>query len=402
MEQEYKVGLFGKIFYGLLAGGALVFFSFLLISKPQNSALIYLIFLIPALFCLAVLINLFKSRVIITDTSITRERLFYNKTLNFTEIKGVRVSSRLIVIEPVDASLGNLRISNYDYLTNDDDLVRYINTKFTNLNKQDIEKEKELFLQDEALGRTEQEREAKMDKIRQIGIAYIVWGFIMCFTLIFVRSDYASLLVGMLYPVVGIILMKLSFGLIKFIGNSQKSHRLGIAVGLCMPVGLVFITAVVNYNLSALSSAIYIAVVLGIALFVLLFNVGVNNACGNVVAQGVFMLIMSVLYSVGSTIIINCLFDSSTPVTFRTMVGDEYTTTGKGPHYHLRLNPWKPGQDVTWIDVSRKEYEQSPIGSPVTIGEKKGLFNIPWFTYTLDPPPMAPVGSNNENFPIPK
>lgn len=114
MEQEYKVGIFEKLFYGLLVSGLAIFFTFLMLSKPQENKAIYLFPLFMILLCILVLINLFKSKVIITSNSITRERAFYSKTLNFEDIKGVRIESKIVFIEPLDASRPKLKISNYD------------------------------------------------------------------------------------------------------------------------------------------------------------------------------------------------------------------------------------------------------------------------------------------------
>jgi hypothetical protein len=130
MEQEYKVGLFGKVFYGLAAGGVLFFFAFLL-TMPEKDKIIYLVLSVPIIILLLILINIFTSKVIVTYTSITRQRLFYNRTLKFADIKGVRIESKVIFIEPLDASTPQVRISNYDDLAKSEELTKWLREKFT-------------------------------------------------------------------------------------------------------------------------------------------------------------------------------------------------------------------------------------------------------------------------------
>jgi hypothetical protein len=402
MEQQYKIGIFGRLFYGLCASGLVIFFTFLMFSKSQENKAIYLFPLLMILLCVLVLINLFKSKVIITSNSITRERVFYSKTLNFEDIKGCRIGSKLIVIEPIDALTSNLRISNYSDFANYEILTDWIRGKFIDLDKIDLERENEELLHDTTLGSTENEREEKLSKARQVAIAYTVWGFIMFFVLLWIRNSYASLLVGVLYPILGIIIMKFSFGLIKFLNNSQKSIYSGIGIGFCMPILILFITSIAEYEVLSFTKALPIATVIAIILFVLLYNVGINKTTGSITGQIVFILIISSLFGFGSTVVTNCLFDKSVPTEFKTTVVDEYISSGKGAHYHLKLNPWKSDQNVREIDVSESTYEKTPIGSPVIIEEKKGFFNIPWFDFKIDPTPPAPADLNNGSYPIPR
>lgn len=401
MEQEYKVGLFGKIFYGLAAGGVAVFFAFLLIAHPKGIAL-SLFLVLPIIALLLILINLFKSKVIVTDDSITRQRLFYTRTLNFADIKGVRIESKIIFIEPLDASYSQIKISNYDDLAKSEELTKWLREKFTDLDKVDREKEKEALLNDDSLGFTPVEREAKISKMRQIAIAYNIWGFVMCLILIFIRNSSVSFWTGALYPLFGIAIMRFSNGLIKFVGASQRSLHMGIFLGLAMSVINVLITAIVEYKVLSFVNAWPIVAAITVVLFILLYSTGINKTEGVAKGQIIAMVITSFIYGFGNTIVINCLFDKSAPANFKTTVVDEYISSGKGAHYHLKLKPWLPGQDIKTVDISEKSYYKTPVGSTVFIYQKKGLLNIPWFDFELNPTPPVPADSNNGNSQAPR
>ncbi|RYU90022.1 hypothetical protein EWM62_10790 [Mucilaginibacter terrigena] len=402
MEHEYKVGVFSKILYGLLTGGMIVFFSYLIISKPPHDSSLYVFILIPILVCLCVLINIFKSKVTVTETSITRARLFYSKTLKFDNIKGVRIESKIIIIEPIDVSYSRINISNYDDLAKSEELTKWLREKFTDLDKVDLEKEKEALLNDNSLGYTPEEREAKISKMRQIAVAYNIWGLVMCFILIFVRNSSVSFWTGALYPLLGIAIMRFSNGLIKFVGASQRSLHMGIILGLTMSVINVFILAIAEYEVLSFANAWPIVAGVTVALFILLYSTGINKIKGVAKGQIAAMVVISFLYGFANTIVVNCFFDRSTPTNFTTTVADEYISSGKGAHYHLKLNPWLPGQNIREVDVSEKSYYKTPVGSAVFIYGKKGLLNIPWFDFELDPTPPVPAGLNNGNSPTPR
>nr|WP_067058067.1 hypothetical protein [Mucilaginibacter sp. L294] len=397
MEQEYKVGLFGKIFYGLLAGGIVGFLLLMLISKPPNEAIVYLIVLIPVAIGILIILNLFKSKVIVTETSITRQRLFYNRTLNFDDIKGVRIESKIIIIEPLEASYSQLKISNYDDLAKSEELTKWLREKFTDLDNKDREAEKEKLLHDNSLGYTVEERTSKIDKMGQIAIAYSVWGFIMFFILIFVRNHNLSFWAGILYPALGLAIMSQSNGLIKFASDSQRSNYWGISIGFCMPIVLLLVTAITQFELHSISRAWPIMVTVTLIFFILLYTLGINKNNRFIVGQVFGMLFISIIFGLGSVTLTNCLFDNSKPVKYQTQVVDEYISNSKGAHYHLKLKPWLPGQNIREVDVSEKSYYKTPVGSTVFIYQKKGLLNIPWFDFELDPTPPVPAGSNNGN-----
>ncbi|MES2062694.1 MAG: hypothetical protein V4456_12285 [Bacteroidota bacterium] len=401
MEQEYRVGLFWKIFYGLTVGGLLIVFSLLVIATLPEKP-VYLIFLAPILLFLVVLINIFKSKVIITDSDITRKRIFYNKTLNFANIKGVRIESKIIVIEPLDVSCPKIKISNYDSFGKSEELAKWLSERFVDLDNVDRQTEEEALLNDNSLGFTREEREAKISKMKQVAMAYNIWGGVVPFMLLFTSYNNWIFFMGSLYPLLGLVLMKFSGDLIKFITNPKRSVYPGIIIGFIIPIIILLVVALKAYEILFFADVLKGAAVIGLTLFLLLFFLGKNENTEAVKGQVFLMGGLAVIYGLGVTILANCLFDNSKPVKFQTQVVDEYISSGKGAHYHLKLKPWLPGQNIREVDVSEKSYYKTLVGSTVFIYQKKGLLNIPWFDFELDPTPPVPAGSNNGNSPAPR
>jgi hypothetical protein len=390
MEQEYKVGLFGKIFYGLTVGGLLIVFSLVVIATLPEKP-VYLVFLIPILMCFVVLINIFKSKVIITDSDITRIRIFYNKTLNFADIKGVRIESKIIFIESVDSSHTQVKISNYDSFGKSEELAKWLSERFIDLDEMDRKTEEEALLNDNTLGFTPKEREAKISKMKQIAMAYNILGGVVPFILLFTNYNNWIFFMGFLFPLLGLVLMKFSGDLIKFISNLKRSVYPGIIIGFIIPIIILLVVALKAYEILFFADVLMGAAAIGLILFLLLYFFGKNKNTEAVKGQVFVMGILAVIYGLGVTIVANCMFDRSATLTYNTTVADAYTTTGKGSHYHLKLNPWRQGLGLYKVDVSQSDYQETTIGTKVIIAERKGFFNIPWFDFKLDtePPTIA-------------
>ncbi|TWR27773.1 hypothetical protein FPZ42_00735 [Mucilaginibacter achroorhodeus] len=402
MEKEYKLNLFAKIFYGAITGGFAAFLIILNIASPPNEAVVYVIIGIPVIICTLIFVNLFKSKVIVTETSITRQRIFYDRTLHFDDIKGVRIESKIIVIEPKHDTEKNFRVSNYSDLAGSDDLVSWLRESFPDLDKQDLEAETEILLDDASLGYTIEERKAKLSKTRGIAIAYSILGFIVPMILVFFSNPKLIFYVGLFFVLSGLIIIKFSNGLTKFVTNSKRSAYSGIAIGFMMPVIIMMVAAIKSFEILSFKESLKITPIFGLILFIPLFIIGRNKTTEAVKGQVLIMIIVSVLFGFSVTILANCLFDDSKPLKFTTHITEAYTTSGKGTHYHFKLNPWKRGRNEFSIDVSQNTYEKTLVGNSVAIFEKKGFLGIPWFDYEINTTPPAPADLNNENSPNPR
>ncbi|RFZ95146.1 hypothetical protein D0C36_06355 [Mucilaginibacter conchicola] len=397
MEKEYKLNIFAKLFYGVLTGGFAAFLIIFNIVRPPNENIVYLIIGVPVVICSVIFANLFKSKVIITETSITRQRIFYDRTLHFDDIKGVRIESKIIVIEPKHDTEKNFRVSNYSDLAGSDDLVSWLRESFPDLDKQDLEAETEILLDDASLGYTIEERKAKLSKTRGIAIAYSILGFIVPMILVFFSNPKLIFYVGIFFVLLGLIIIKFSDGLTKFVTNSKRSAYSGIAIGFMMPVIIMMVAAIKSFEILSFKESLKITPIFGLILFVPLFIIGRNKTTEAVKGQVLIMIIVSVIFGFSVTILANCLFDNSNPIKFITNVTETYTTSGKGPHYHLKINPWKKDQDELSIDVSQGTYEKTRVGDSVQILERKGYLSIPWFDYELNLTPPAPADLSNGN-----
>jgi hypothetical protein len=259
MEQEYTISTGMKVFYGLLAAGMFVFAVFLLNMHPYTQFLL-LIPLIISISGALILINVFRRKVVIYNDCILVVSIFATKQLDFNNIKGCRVGQKTISIVPVSPEYPKIMIGNYSDFANDSQLVAFINEKFKDIDKADMEESREAALQDVSLGATETERKTYVKKANNIAIGYNVGGFAFGFACAFINKNW-SLIILLLYPLLGIMLMCFNKRLIKFVSNHKTS-----VYGFVMP-GILFSSFILLIS-SFFDYTIYIQVTYGYRLLV--------------------------------------------------------------------------------------------------------------------------------------
>lgn len=87
------------------------------------------------------------------------------------------------------------------------------------------------------------------------------------------------------------------------------------------------------------------------------------------------------LYSYAGTYALNCGFDNSKPVVYKTEILDKYINRGrKGRRsYYIRVAPWGHHHDEESIRVPSSWYDDYEIGDYVKIDLREGLLHIPWY-----------------------
>lgn len=378
MNKEYKVGTYSRLFYGFAASAMLFFCLLLVITIRSHGYAVLFVPAIPSFICIAILFNLFTSKVVVTDDAIRRIRLFYDKELRLADIKGCRIGQKVIVLESKTASSLNIQISNYHDLSRSEELAAWIAKTFVDLNKQDLEKNELEILKDTQLGATEAERKAKAGRIKEFGIAYVIWGVILGLISLLIDNKIALVLMGIAYPLLAFVLFKFSYGLLVFVTTNQNSASFGIAIGFLAPAGAMLAATLTKFELLTVANALLPAIIIGLVIAALFYLSGINKS-ERVSGQIALMVLAGFVYAFGGILMVNCRFDQSKPKIYQTTVTDEYISSGKGPHYHIRLKPWLAGRGYQEIDVSESTYEAKPIGTPVTVTQKAGALGIPWF-----------------------
>jgi hypothetical protein len=378
MEEEFTISSGWKFFYGLFACGIAIGGVFILKFAFTQTP----IALVPAvvILSLAVLVGgQLRKKIIISADRIAGTNILQTRELLTSNVKGCRIGPKTIVIEPDSTAYSKIIINNYSDFDSSEDLVTWLKQNFKDLDATELEAEHDRVLQDTSLGATKEERETKIKLAKWIAGIYSAVGLVAGFASIPFDKEKAVVIILIVYPLIGIFLMARSHGLIKFLSNPRRSIYSFIFLGLFVPVMSLCLGAAMGYNVYQYTNVYIPAAVLGLAIAGLFYLKGVNEDIPSVAGQVVMMLLTAAVYSYGTVVKINCLFDETPPVLSHTTVNSKYKEYNKGEHYYIWLNPFSPGGSAQQIEVGPETYSKYNAGDNIDIELKKGLFNIPWY-----------------------
>lgn len=380
MVQEFRISTGMKIVYGLLAACMGGFALFMLYVSAHDANERWVFIAVPVFLACMVLIviNLFKRRVVIDGHCLICVNVFSRKELELSQIKGYRSDTKSIVIEPLSSSDPRIVIRNYTELADDESLFDWFKNNLKDLDAIEFEKEQEEVLQNSQFGATEEERKENFVKAKRITNWYNGIGLAMMFSFIFLRNKSADILL-LSYPWIGVLIMILSKGIIKFVSNVKRSPHPNILLGLLMPGLILLLRSVGEYDVFQLQDILLPAFIIGAILFSLLYVTGMNKAMGSVDWQIFFMLIAAFALGFGSARQLNCEFDQSKPAVYTAAVLDHRVIHGKSSSYYLTLSPWGPRQHAEEVGIGSTLYQQAAIGDSVRVVLREGLLRIPWY-----------------------
>jgi hypothetical protein len=384
MEQEYRISTFGKIFNGLMIG-ALVCASMYLLSKG-NSANRYIDMVIFSMIMLAggtlLALYTFRRRVVISDTSIAVRGMFGTRQLQNSVIKGYRVKDKAIFIYTNRQGVRGLMINDYSSIGDSDELIESLSLHYTDLNELDRQNDLKIILQDTELGNTEEERLDEFKKAKKIALIYNVGGIVIfVLSLIFLRTQSKVDTILTIWPLIGIVLIIKSKGLIKLVTKTSSAYPC-IIWGMYISGIVALIISLVDYSILRGNHVWLPFVLIGILVSIVLYFRGWDRSKSALWGQGLAIIFIAFIYSYSFTIIINSNLDNSAPQSFPATITDKSLGGKSITVYHVKLSSWAMNDIQSEVKVSREFYNQTFIGANVHIQVKKGLFKIPWYYIT--------------------
>ena len=379
MNTEYTTSTGYKIFYSVLGLLAVGFALFLFkVPSHADSKLIFLLPLFILVLGIMIIVNQLKRKLTISDTGITYANIFKSTTIPFDEVKGYRIGSKVIYVES-DQDGRKITMNDYLSLGDSDSLKDWLRGNFKDLDKEDYESEKDAILHDASLGATEQDREQKLRNAKIAAIGYSMGGILLVFVVVIVhRVSYAMSYLLMAYPLVGLVLMALSQGLIRLVTKKSSAYKPAL-IGILAPSFMLIVQVISKTEMVSYDKLWVPALAVAFVMFIALYFTGIRRSPQAVAASLIVAVVVSALYGFGTILQINCVFDESSPEIYKTIVVDEYISHGKSTSYNLKLGAWGPVRKSVNVTVSRSFYHQTPVGASVQVYLKKGTLNIPWY-----------------------
>jgi len=379
MQQEFTPNIFFKILYTLLGAG-FALFGILILAAPHFNSAFYYIFPLITMPLGVIFIGLaLRRKVIIENDLITVTDTFKTRQIAFGEIKGVRFGQKVIQIVPNKPGNAVITIRNFTEFGNSSELANYLTSTFPDLDAADVKDQQEQLLADTNLGFTAEDRQGRLDTAKKIAILYNTLGVIVAVMFLILKQPLFTI-IAIAYPLLGIIIMLSSKGLIKFFSQRNKSIYPFIFFGFIAPAIVLIIKTFTLYHFYSTDNIWLPFLGAGGIIAVLLFIIGVNRSLsGGIVGQVMLMLFASLAFTFGSIGQLNCSFDTSPDQIYKASVLGHHITHGKNTAYYLYLSTWGPCHQQKQIDVGSKMYNEVNVGDSVKVILKPGLLHIPWF-----------------------
>lgn len=322
-----------------------------------------------------------KTRVEITEDRVRDFFFFRMRELRFDDIQGYRFrrggNETHFFLIPKNDTGWMLRIDP-EGMNDSEELATWIRDNFSDFDEEECRKELDAIAHDERFGRTEAERMALLAKAKGRARALAVGSLLLMLWGLVFPHPY-GLVVGALLvlPLASLFLVAISKGLVRIGGG--KGHPQGVVLpGLLVPAIVLPIRTIIDWHLVEWQPVLAPLLVLtgGMIILSIFWAPEIRSSIGNFLSIAFACAIIS-----GCAVVhINCYYDLTTPVRYRTTVRQIYVTHGKSTTYSMTLNPWRDGMPVETVPISAANYSQLRQGSRVTALEHRGSLGIPWFS----------------------
>lgn len=217
----------------------------------------------------------------------------------------------------------------------------------------------------------------KLDKAYLISTAYNIGGFIPLVLMFFTNSKTLVLL-GLLYPLLGIVIIGTGEGLIKVVAKIKEPCN--VIWGLVFSLAMLVLKSCTDFQILQYTNVWFPFIIVSAAFFFLLYLVHKKETIIILSHKILLFLLLSGLYGFAGIIEVNCIFDKSPEKIYQARVLDHEIYKGRRKYnYYLTLAPWGPQTRSRRLSISEYEYENYSLKPVITIHLKSGRFNIPWF-----------------------
>lgn len=385
--KTYKTAKGWRIFIYITAP-LLATLSLYVISIPfttQSSSIISDVLLITvsiAMITLCVIGSLEISKAKITiheNATITVKSIFNTRSLRFNEIKGYSINDKYICIVPKNNLLKQLKI--HTYFKNIEEIQHWIYITFPNLDKEKTLNETDSILKNTAFGTDKSERKRKLKKAKTISIILNILSICIGLCLFFIPEYGKQLTIITIAFFASCIASIIYFkGLIKIDQENNSAYPTLFWAFFCTCCVLT-LKAIFGFNILEYSKIWTPVIIIPTLLTALVLGVTKELSFKTFIDYFktfiVFIIFMGTTY--GALILTNFYFDESSIITYTSKIIDKRISKGKTTSYYLKLKSWTNNKKPIESIVSKEFYNKTDSGNRVTIQQKEGKFNIPYY-----------------------
>lgn len=103
---------------------------------------------------------------------------------------------------------------------------------------------------------------------------------------------------------------------------------------------------------------------------------------GKFIATLVYSLFFNPFFAIAGVIVTNCYLDTGAPVERNTVIVHKHkhqsTHRGRWVYYYVYVRSWRSDKSDIKIKVGSREFSEFNTGDMVTVGTKRGLWDLEW------------------------
>ncbi|WP_139252107.1 hypothetical protein [Hymenobacter psychrotolerans] len=295
-------------------------------------------------------------------------------------MRGYRTDNQYTHIVPVSKAYPGIRIG---YTSEGyEDIQQWLADRFPDLDVQQQEQEAQEILQDDALGRTEAEREEKLLQAQRLCRVLNIAAWAVAAWLFFYPQPYSlATQAALALPPVALLAMFWHRGLIRADERKDSAYP-SLASALFMPSLALLLRVLFDFELLEHTLVWPLAAAVA-AVFGGLLAYGswrfISNSASRWSALAM-LLFCALAYGYAAPAAYNCAFDKAIPQVHQAAVHGKHSSSGKTTTYYLAVGPWGPRTTPEDVTVTKELYEQTQAGDTVHAYLFPGRLGIPWFS----------------------
>ncbi|MCK0159450.1 hypothetical protein [Allomuricauda sp. F6463D] len=326
-----------------------------------------------------------------------KEKISLNEIIGFEKEYWTFTYSKALKYILIKTKRKTIKI--YPYYNDSNELIKWIETNFTNLNAVKAHNEWEQVLNDEDIGMDRFERLQKVKKAKNIAILLNCTSIIIFPFYFFSPTRPFIIIPAIIIPLLTFIAIFYFKGIIKLDDFSGKSlvRRIekqsdptthnstvytyifgAIALPTLILLGIYFIDFnVINFNGLWKVSLIISTIIFALCL-IRTKEFKSNKLMSYVSLSMIYIFIYG--YTFFGAIALNCALDFSTPEKETSIIVNKYVSGGKYDYYSIVIDKMNENKPIK-LRVSEDMYNEYQVKTNFTFYNKEGLLKMNWISY---------------------
>lgn len=296
----------------------------------------------------------------------------------FPEIRGYRIvrgQSKYLKLYPTVPTRRPKRIELI--FDRQAELLDWVRANLRDLAAEESESEGKEMLSDQRLGISEAQRGEAVRRARLWIAGLNLVALVVAIWAVYDPRPYRYAIGALAaLPMLAAAAMRWFRGVVRFSGRPGGAHP-NIVLAFAFPAFILALRGFFDWHILDWSAfwTPFLAVAAGLAVWTLFCARAAKKNIGVILG----IVVVSLVYSYGLVLHLNCFYDRSRPAVYRSYVEARKASPGRRASYHLTLRPWLNQPITEDVTVPRAIYARHPLGSPVLVVVHSGGLKMEWY-----------------------